>query len=278
MGESGLSPHAAALIADRVEASAFADLYAAAPTALKTDLGVAVATVADATLLLAPRVPTPVFNRAIGLGMSSPASLGTVQAIVDAYKVAGVASWWLHWSPFAHPADFESALLQRGFTHAKRLTWAKMLLAPAPLPAVTTDLRIDAAGDDRVDDVVTAIAQAFEMPPFMAQWLRQLHGRPRWRIYALSDGPRVVGGGCLFVEGAAAWLGMGSVLPSHRGRGGQRALMSRRIADAIAAGATRIVTETGEAIGDEPNPSLANMARCGFERVASRVNLVGPAA
>ena len=43
------------------------------------------------------------------------------------------------------------------------------------------------------------------------------------------------------------------------------------------AGARHLVTETGEPMGDEPNPSLANMNRCGFVTVASRLNFVGPA-
>jgi hypothetical protein len=48
--------------------------------------------------------------------------------------------------------------------------------------------------------------------------------------------------------------------------------MTLRIADAIAAGGKYIVTETGEPVGDEPNPSLSNMQRCGFRQIASRLN------
>jgi hypothetical protein len=62
------------------------------------------------------------------------------------------------------------------------------------------------------------------------------------------------------------------VLPTHRRRGGQGALMARRIADAGAAGLDWVVTETGEPIAGESNPSLANMARTGFRCVASRLN------
>jgi hypothetical protein len=69
---------------------------------------------------------------------------------------------------------------------------------------------------------------------------------------------------------------MGSVAESHRRRGGQQALLARRIVDAIDAGCTAIVSETGEPIADEPNPSLANLLRCGFKVVASRLNLPGP--
>jgi hypothetical protein len=53
--------------------------------------------------------------------------------------------------------------------------------------------------------------------------------------------------------------------------------MARRISDAIAAGCRHIVTETGEPVGDEPNPSLSNMMRCGFRKVASRLNFQAPA-
>ena len=45
-----------------------------------------------------------------------------------------------------------------------------------------------------------------------------------------------------------------------------------RAARAIEAGCTAIVTGTGEPVGDEPNPSLANMLRCGFARGGSRLN------
>ena len=55
--------------------------------------------------------------------------------------------------------------------------------------------------------------------------------------------------------------------------GGQRALLWRRIDDALAAGCTAVGTETGEPIHDEPNPSLVNMQRCGLRLVCSRENL-----
>jgi len=51
-----------------------------------------------------------------------------------------------------------------------------------------------------------------------------------------------------------------------------RAHMTPRIEQAIAAGCAEIVTETGEPIGDEPNPSLHNMHACGFSAAYSRLN------
>ncbi len=116
------------------------------------------------------------------------------------------------------------------------------------------------------------------MPAVMAPWLVQLRGRPGWQMYAVTDGREVVGGGCLFLSGELALLGMGCIAASHRRRGGQGALMARRIEAAIAAGARHIFTETGEPAAGESNSSLNNMHRCGFVKVVSRLNFVGPSA
>lgn len=275
------TPLAAARIADDAEALAFDDLFAAAPAPLRDRLGLRVERIADATLLLAPGLPTPMFNRAMGLGLVQPADEAAVAAIADTYRRAGVGPWWLHWNPLAAPADMPARLAAQGYTPPARRSWAKMLHGREAPPAIPTDLEVAPARAEQVAAATRAIARAFEMPPFMADWLAALHGRAGWRIYAVADGDEVVGGGCLFQAdhptGRLAWLGMGAVLTSHRRRGGQGALMARRIADAIADGALHIVTETGEAMAGEPNPSLGNMRRCGFVQVASRLNFAAPA-
>jgi hypothetical protein len=56
-----------------------------------------------------------------------------------------------------------------------------------------------------------------------------------------------------------------------------RALMARRVNDATRAGARWIAAESGKLV-DSVNPSLLNMQRCGFERVALRRNLLPPLA
>jgi hypothetical protein len=273
----GLTPHAAAALSDRAEALAFTDLYAAAPPALRSQLGLRVERVADATLLVASGLPSPMFNRVIGLGLEQPAALAEVEAINAVYKSAGCTNWWLHWNPYAKPEAMTSLLADLGFVQPARRSWAKMLRGPERAPRITTDLQVVAAHDAQAARAIGTIVQAFEMPPLMAGPLRCLDGRPHWRIYAMIDGRETVGGAFLFTAGDIAWLGMGFIDTAHRRRGGQAALMSRRIADAIAGGARHLVTETGEPVAGEPSPSLGNMKRCGFVNVASRLNFCGPA-
>ena len=81
----------------------------------------------------------------------------------------------------------------------------------------------------------------------------------------------------LFIEGDTAWLGSGGVLPESRGHHAHRALMTLRIELAIQAGCRHIITETGEPVGDESNPSLRNMEACGFSKLFSRKNYAAPA-
>ena len=274
-----MSPREEAILSDRAEEAAFVDMYDAAPAALKAQLGLRVERVGGATALIAPRMPTTMFNRVIGLGLDQPATAGDLGELRRLYGDAGMGAWWLHWNPFAAPDGGAEWLTTQGFTLPARRSWAKMLRASAEAPRIATDLGIAPAAAARVAEVTACIAQCFGMPPFMGDWIAALHGRPGWRVYAVTDGAQVVGGGCLFIGPDAGWLGMGAVLPSHRRRGGQGALMAHRIADTGAAGRAWAVTETGEAIGDEPNPSLAIMVRTGFRCVASRLNFeCGPPA
>jgi hypothetical protein len=64
------------------------------------------------------------------------------------------------------------------------------------------------------------------------------------------------------------------VLAEARRRNAHRAILAERLTLAIGQRVTHIATETGEPINSEPNPSLRNMYRLGFERVASRLNYV----
>ncbi len=270
-----MTPRDEAAIADRVEARSFADLFDAAPAALKSQFGLRVETVAGATALLAPQLPTPMFNRVIGLGFGSPATPDQVERLRALYREAGVRGWWLHWNPLASwggEGTATAALAALGFTVPARRSWAKMLRATADAPEPACSLKVAQAAVGQVAAATSAIATAFGMPSLIGEWIAALRDRPTWRVYAIADADAVVGGACLFVDGEACWLGMGAVLASHRGRGGQQRVMAQRIADGAGAGCRWAVTETGESIGDEPNPSLANMRRSGFRCVASRLN------
>jgi hypothetical protein len=264
--------HEAVALADRAEAAVYTDFFEAAPAALRAQLDLRVEHIADATLLLAPGVASPILNRAIGLGLTRPPGDGGLDQVIDRLKRAGNPNRMLHWGEFSRfPAE---ALIARGLVRGR--TWAKMQHRRDVRPSIASDLRVDLATSAQVAEVARVFAAAFEMPGFMADWIVGLHGRPGWWIYAVTEGRTVVGCGCLYLADSFAWLGMGSIAASHRRRGGQGALMARRVADAVAAGARHIFTETGEPDAGAVNPSLTNMQRCGFVKLTSHSNFIIP--
>lgn len=128
-----------ARLADSVEAAAYRDMFIAAPSALAKTLGLEVREIAGATLLIAPGIPTPFFNRVIGLGNERPARDVDLDAVIAAYRGAGVKSWWIHLTPSAQPASLAQQLVARGFTPPVRKSWAKVLRGTeAPLTSETT--------------------------------------------------------------------------------------------------------------------------------------------
>ena len=259
----------AARLADAIEAEASSDLYAAAPA---SGLGIRTQRLGGATVLIAAGIPGSYFNRAIGLGMQQPASAADLDAVINAFRDAGIQTYWLHLNPMAQPKDFPGWLAERGFEVAPRRSWAKFLRNTEPIPQPDTSLRIRAAQRADAQAVAQVVCSAYGLPEPLLPWFEALVTRPGWEIFVASADDRIVATGAVYIDGRTAWLGIGATLPEFRNRGAQTALLARRIEAAAAAGCTTLATETGEAIDDEPNPSLNNIRRCGFIQVCSRLN------
>ncbi|MFO1320914.1 MAG: GNAT family N-acetyltransferase [Burkholderiales bacterium] len=263
--------------ADVMEAAAYTDLYAAAPAALSAQLGFRAVEIDGAVALLAPRIPDAFFNRVIGLGRTSTPDAAAIGKIIALYRDAGARSWWIHVSPYAGTESLERDLLGQGFTRPARRSWAKVIRGPDPAPDVETSLDVREAAPAELGGMASAICEAYGMPAMFAPWFEAAGRRPAWRAFVARADDRIVGGGLLFLKDGSAWFGADGVLPAYRGRHAHRALIVRRIEAALAAGCRSLFTETGEPIGDEANPSLANMMRCGFRKVCSRMNYAAPA-
>jgi GNAT superfamily N-acetyltransferase len=261
-----------ARIVDQAEAEAFRDMYAAAPDDFRRGTGMRCIDVGGATVLLAPGIPAPIFNRAIGLGVFREASEADLDEVVSASRAAECRNFWIHLNPIARPATLESWLGARGFRPAKRRAWAKMIFGGAASPPARTSLVIREVGREHAKDLASVLVTAFDMPPGVASWFDAMVGRAGWHAIAGFDGDAIVCGGFLYRGQDVAWLGVGGTLPAFRGRGGQRAMMAERIRIALEHGIRNIATETGEPVGDESNPSLLNMHRSGFRQVCSRLN------
>jgi GNAT superfamily N-acetyltransferase len=255
-------------LADSIEARAMADMYAAAPRAFDCRVD----TIAGATLLLAPLIPASFFNRVIGFGVFEPATPAALRAIEECFRGAGVAEYWLHLNPVARPESLAGWLTASGFAPPPRRTWAKFLRGPEPSAAQPTPLSVRRAKSSDANAIARVVCAAYGTPAELAPWFAALVGRDRWRFVIAECDGQVAATGALFVDGTAAWLGVGATLAEQRNRGAQSALLAARIALAADEGCAVLATETGESIAGEVNPSLNNIRRTGFVQVCSRLN------
>jgi GNAT superfamily N-acetyltransferase len=259
---------AIARIIELTEATAWADLLAAAPADWRA--------IGERTpagwLLSMPTADMMLFNRLVGCGVDGPVSRDALDAAVTRLRAAGVRNYAVQLSPAAQPAAIRDWLAEAGL--APRDRWTKVYRGPEPAAAMTTALRIERADVEQAGTFGEVVTTGFGMPPLFRPWLTATVGRPGWRHYLAWDGETAVAGAALYVHGDAGWLGAASTLPAARGRGAQRALMARRIEDGRALGCRRFVTETGEDTPARPNPSFRNMMRAGFTVAYQRENFM----
>jgi GNAT superfamily N-acetyltransferase len=208
-------------------------------------------------------------NRVIGLGVNEPATAADLDRIAAVY---GPVRHSIALAPCARPAGLAAMLGERGYEPAS--AWVKFHRPADPPPAAETELRVERIGPERAAQFTAVLGAGFELPAAVTAMLAHLPGLPGWGWYLAYDGDLAVACGAVFVRGDHAWLGQAATLPEHRRRGGQSAITAARIAAARAAGASVVVTETGEVVSGRPGSSYRNILRSGFEPAYVRPNYV----
>ncbi len=252
------------------EVAAYADQFLKTPPPLMAQLGVAVKQFGSAVGLTCRAFDIMLFNRVVGLGLQETAQEAQLEEIVAHYRALGVRNFGIQLSPTAQPTELPGWLTAHGFVALD--SWSKVIHRPEPPPSVPTDLRIETIGPEHAQAFAQVATVAFGMPPAMQPWLQSWVGLPNWHYYLAFDGNKPVATGALFVRGEVGWLGAGSTLSTHRGRGAQGAIMACRIRDGLDLGCRWLVTETGQETPGHPNPSYHNMLRTGFTLVYHRPN------
>jgi hypothetical protein len=246
---------------ERAEARVWSDCVAAAPPELRERLGLAAVPLADGIALVAANVPSILYNRAWGFGLDREVTEAELEAALARYRRD--EAFAIQPTPHARPDGVSRWLEARGL-HAwyHWVRWVRDTEAPA---SSHTALEIVTLPRERADVFARLAARIFAREPSpVMEWMAHTVERPGWTHYAALDGATPVGIASLYVADGVGWLGWGGTLESHRNRGGQAAMIARRIADARAAGCAWVTTETSEDLPDRPSPSYRNMARAGF--------------
>ena len=261
---------------EALERAALEDMVAACPPQVAACAGLAPLVTGTAFACVAGGLPASaiVVNRTIGLGTGSPASREELAEIVAAYRSAGAGRWFIHLHPEARPWDIAGWLEAEGMEPARG--WQQFARGREAPPEPRTDLDTRPAGPADADAFGRIAADAFDVGPDGAAWLAALVGRPGWHVYMSFDGERPAGTGTMFVRDGLAWLDWGATAAAFRGRGGQSAVLARRIADALDLGCRAMFTETGEDVPGDPQHSWNNIVRAGFAPSTMRPNYAPP--
>lgn len=258
-------------VADWIEQAALQDMYLAASPGLKRSAGLFVERVAGALTIGAPGLASSAMSRVYLQPEASPEAAG---AAIDRMRRAGVRHYFAHVHRPAS-AELTAALTERGLARYHR-PWVKLLRDRSPLPCGPSvpggGFELVACKREHADAFADIVLRCQEIDRAVAELLAGIVQRPRWHVYfALLDG-QPIATGALFVQGDVGYLGYGATLPEHRGQGLQRMLLAKRMRVALALGCRWIVSETGEALPDKPNPSQDNMVSLGMRPIATRDN------
>jgi hypothetical protein len=240
------------------------------PAPLAQALGLETAEINHALLLLATRIPQFQFNWLAGTGLNGDDGSSIAEA-VKRFRHAGQRKFIIQIPPGPNSQACIARARDAGLVeHA--LAWAKFCRPTANAPVVKTTLTIREIGAGERDLFASTAVAGFGMPAPLASWLSQIVGRPHWHAYMSFDGAEPAGAAALYVGGDFAWLGIGATRPQMRKRGGQSALLARRIADAGNFGAKYATTETGVPQPGQAAPSYENILKAGFEVAYVRPN------
>ena len=191
-----------------------------------------------------------------------PAAADRVGDVTALYRRLGLRGW-----TEVAPAAGVEALLERlsaaGWSQAG--FWCSFH-GPAAAPPAPAGVEVAEAGEADMADFARIHLDGHEVPgedrkPAEAA-VRAWYGRPGWRLYLARVDGAPAASAALTVDGGLGYLANAATLPGMRGRGCQTALLSRRIADAAAAGC-----ETVASLAEFGSGSQRNLERAGL-RVA----------
>jgi GNAT superfamily N-acetyltransferase len=224
--------------------------------------------------------PSSPINKVIGLGLDAGLDVAALERIEREWGDRGEPVR-IEMSVLTDPS-MGSALTGRGYRlHGFENVMGLRLDGEAPpryVSNVTVEIAADADFDSWIDialDAFTHLDGTGSVPPddlpreHLREVLEEMMGVPGFiRYLARLDGD-AVGEAAMRIDGDLAQIAGAGTLPRARGRGVQKALLQRRVADARAAGCTLAVVTTAPG-----TRSQDNVMRRGFELLYTRAILV----
>jgi ribosomal protein S18 acetylase RimI-like enzyme len=226
------------------------------------------------TALMAKHLPSPSFNRVVGLRAGDERHIAPLDAW---YREAGAATRF-EMIPGHFDAALGRELARLGYAHSA--FHAALICPPALDPAEHEEVDVEAVTTAaQMEDFLRAYVAGWGLPAkdherFKAN-VRPWLGLPGWSLYLARQDGQPAAAAALFLHGAVGYLADACTDPAFRRRGLHTALLRRRIADARQAGADLVFSGAEFLSG-----SYRDMQRIGLQLLFMRAiwtPLPGPA-
>jgi GNAT superfamily N-acetyltransferase len=164
--------------------------------------------------------------------------------------------------------EAEAWLGERGYERGRGLlTFVRDAQAPPPAPPAA-GIELYELSEEAAGEGFSYLArEALELPVMAEMLAIMLPSMEDWRCYTavLAEEDLVAATGAMLIAAGVAQLGIDATLPRARGRGCNRALLHRRLADAAAAGCHTVFAELDEDIPAGFQAARHNLLAAGFE-------------
>jgi len=255
---------------EAAEASAWADLYAAAPPGFAEAAGLGTREVAGARVLSWKASGRRYFSRAIGLGVIAPATAQALEAILSGYQHAGITRFLLQLLPHCQPAQYGEWLRSSGlepFDAQDRIVRADEPLVATPAAPAENDLAVERVTVETADEWAEFLQRVYRLDT--GGWLQALIGRPGWHQYAARRDEQIVAARAMHIgQQRIAWLGMDGPVPglTTDDYAPDAAICAAIVADGLLLGAREFIADIEAPAETMDTPAYEHFARLGFSR------------
>lgn len=172
-----------------------------------------------------------------------------------------LAESWLHWH------GYEQRLVMRRYARS----------CVPPIHSATPGVEVLELPAEACETVAILAGQSLGLPMLAEILFIDLPCLENWRCYVAEVGEVPVATGSLMIDGEVATLGIDGTVSLARGYGCHRALLERRLTDAVVAGCRFVQAFTADEVEGRHSASTRSLRRAGFEEVEQIVVWQQPA-
>jgi len=255
------------LLIEQTEIAAWRDLIDAAPDTLRLSRGLQHQDIGGGMAINFQKMPIPLFNRVIGLGLTQPLTQQVIDTVKSFYTHG--EKYLVHYSAPMNPGQSDSLLKENGFYLAG--SWERIVRDDAPLLIDSNMIEVKRVDESLKKDWVKFLIDTYGFD-FYA-WPAAFAMRKGWRHYVAYRNNKIVACRSFFMTGQKTiFSGVDAPVPGVMTRDCDPdfAIWEKAIADCIKDGAKLFVADIELPDKEKNKAAYEGFSRLGFHIAYTR--------